>query len=131
MDKVILDRVQHDYPELRFVRGKKFLYRPPRTTVIGPSEPNDSLLLLHEIGHALCGHHNFSTQIERMRCEREAWEKAKELCGRYGIKYDEAAVERELDTYRDYVDKKSRCPKCGLTRFQEASGKYYCPKCDL
>ena len=131
MDKVLFDKVQSDYPELRFMKGRKFLYRPPKTIIVGPDEPNDSLLLLHEVGHALCGHHNFHTQIERLRMEREAWEKAKEICGRYGVVYDETAAEQELDTYREYLDKKSRCPKCGLTRFQDASGKYYCPACDL
>ena len=63
--------------------------------------------------------------------EREAWEKARELCSLYGVSYDEEVAENELDTYRDYLDKKSRCPNCGLTRFQTPDGSFHCPMCEL
>ncbi|MBR0488513.1 hypothetical protein IJJ39_02475 [Candidatus Saccharibacteria bacterium] len=131
MDKVLFDRIRNDYPEIRFRKGVKFLFRPPKTIVLGPEEENDSLVLAHELGHYLCGHQDFKTEIERLKCERQAWEKARELCEKYGIIYDEKIVEAEIDTYRDWLDKKSRCPKCGLTRFQTREGKWCCPQCDL
>ena len=62
--------------------------------------------------------------------ERAAWEKARELAVFYGVGFDDAVVEGELDTYRDWLDKKSRCPKCSLTRYQTPDGKYHCPKCE-
>lgn len=62
--------------------------------------------------------------------EREAWEKARELCERYGVEYDEEVVEAELDSYREWLHKRSRCPKCGLTRYQGGDGKYRCPECE-
>ncbi len=62
--------------------------------------------------------------------EREAWEKARELCQTYGVYYDEEVVERELNTYREWLDKKSRCPICGLARFQTPNGKFHCPRCE-
>lgn len=119
-----------DFPDFCFVQGRKFAFRPPKTIVFGPEEPNSSLLLLHELGHALCGHHDFKTGIQRLKMEREAWEKARELCPLYGVFYDEEVVEAELDTYRDWLDKKSRCPHCGLTRFQSPDGVYHCPRCE-
>ena len=60
--------------------------------------------------------------------EVEAWEKARELCG---VLVDEELIESELDTYRDWLHQKSRCPKCGLTRFQTPDGAFHCPKCDV
>ena len=130
MKKQLLDQVKVDFPDFCFSNGKKFAFRPPRSIVVGPKEDNDSLLLLHELGHALCGHHDFGTDIERLKMEREAWEKARNLCARYKIPYNEDVVEGELDTYRDWLDKKSRCPRCRLTRFQTPDGKYHCPQCE-
>lgn len=131
MNSSLLDRLKVDFPELRFRKGIKFLFRPPKTIVQGPDEEYADLLLLHEVGHALSHHVSFRTDIERLKCEREAWEKARELCSAYGVEYLEEVVERELDSYRDWLDKKSRCPGCGLTRFQTPDGVYHCPKCDF
>ena len=126
----LLARLKVDFPDLRFVQGAKFTFRPPQTIIVGPSEPHHSLLILHELGHALCKHRDFKTGVQRLKMEREAWEKARELCGSYGVFYDEELVESELDTYRDWLDKKSRCPSCGLTRFQAPDGVYHCPRCE-
>lgn len=101
MDATFLAKVKSDFPDLRFREGTKFAFRPPSTIIIGPEEPNDSLLLLHELGHALSGHRSFDTEVKRIKMEREAWDKARELASDYGMKYDEDLVEDELDTYRD------------------------------
>lgn len=130
MDATFLAKVKSDFPDLRFREGTKFAFRPPSTIIIGSEEPNDSLLLLHELGHALSGHRSFDTEVKRIKMEREAWDKARELASDYGVKYDEDLVENELDTYRDWLHKKTRCPKCGLTRFQTPDGGYHCPRCE-
>ena len=130
MKKDLIEKLRVDYPDFRFREGKKFSFRPPRTIIVGPSEPNDSLLLLHELGHAISAHRNFVLDPDRLKMEREAWEKARELSKIYGVEYDEEIVEQELDTYRDWLDKKSRCPKCRLTRFQTPDGQYHCPRGD-
>ncbi len=119
-----------DYPDVRIVTGRKFAFRPPRTIMVGEEEPSE-LLMMHELGHYLCGHVDFAIDADRLRKEREAWEKAREVCDSYGVEYVEEVVERELDTYRNWLDKKSRCPKCGLTRFQTPDRIYHCPKCDM
>lgn len=90
-----------------------------------------NLQLLHEVGHALLGHCEYGADLERLKMERAAWEKARELCGRYGVEHDGEAVEGALDTYRDWLHRRSRCAKCGLTRFQGADGRYRCPGCDF
>ena len=75
------------------------------------------------------GHKNFKTDIDRLKMESEAWEKAEEMAAIYNVEFNEDFVQGELDTYRDWLHKKSRCPKCGLTRFQDADG-YHCPRCE-
>ena len=99
MDKVLIDRLRQDYPEIRFVGGKKFLFRPPKTIVLGPEKPFE-LLTLHELGHFLCGHRTFGTEPERLKCEREAWERARELCSVYDVFYDEERYENDCKLRR-------------------------------
>lgn len=130
MDATFLAKIKSDFPDFKFQNGRKFAFRPPKTIIVGPGESNDSLLLLHELGHALSGHRDYETSVRRLKMEREAWEKAKELAPKYDVSYDEEIVEAELDSYRDWLDKKSRCPKCGLTRFQTPDGEYHCPNCE-
>lgn len=126
----LLKRVAEDYPEFSFRKSKRFSFRAPKTILVGPKEKGDSLLLLHELGHALCEHRDFLTDASRLKMEREAWEKARELAVVYDVEFDDELVERELDSYRDWLDHKSRCPKCGLTRYQTPDKVYHCPKCE-
>ena len=131
MSAELLDRLAGDFPDLRFVQGRKFTFRPPRTVVFGPSETNEDMLILHEIGHAVLGHRNFKTDVGRLRMEMEAWEKARELAAEYGVEFVEEVMQDELDTYRDWLHQKSRCPRCGLTRFETPDRRYCCPRCDM
>ena len=130
MDATFLAKIKSDFPDFRFIDGTRFSFRPPRTIMVGPEEPGDASLLLHELGHALCGHIDFDTSVRRVRMEREAWDKARELAEIYGVLIDEDTVECELDTYREWLHKKSRCPRCGLTRFQTPDGDFHCPRCE-
>ena len=132
MDATFLAKLKSDYPEIRFLQRARFTFRPPRT-VVYPAEDGkfDSLLILHEMGHALSHHRFFKTEIERLKMEVEAWEKARELCDIYGVQIDEDLIQGELDTYRDFLHQKSRCPECGLTRFQTPDGAFHCPRCDI
>ncbi|MBR3116153.1 hypothetical protein IKF30_02900 [Candidatus Saccharibacteria bacterium] len=68
--------------------------------------------------------------VERLKMEVQAWEKAKELALQHGIEVNEELIQQELDTYRDWLHQKSRCPSCGLTRFQTSDGIYHCPRCE-
>lgn len=132
-DKEITDffvQLMSDFPKLKFVFGNKFSFRPPRTIVIGPSEPFVRLLTLHEVGHAICGHRRFRMDVERLKMENQAWDEARKLAISYGVAVDENLIQGELDTYRDWLHQKSRCPKCGLTRFQTPDSRYHCPRCD-
>lgn len=130
MIEELIERVQRDYPELRVTRGRKFAFRPPRTVVIGPEEEYDSLLFLHEVGHALIEKRDYRVDVERVKIEAEAWEKGRELASEYGVEWDEDFIQGELDSYRDWLHRRSKCPDCGLTRFQTPDRVYHCPRCE-
>ncbi|MBQ8985272.1 hypothetical protein IJ076_01805 [Candidatus Saccharibacteria bacterium] len=129
MDATFLAKLKSDYPDYRFVAGAKFSYRPPRTIIYkkDSEEVSDCLLMLHELGHALSHHRTFKTEVGRLKMEVQAWEKARELCTVYGVEIDKDLIQEELDTYRDWLHQKSRCPECGLTRFQTPDGIWHCP----
>ena len=130
MDTKFLEQIKAGFPEFRFVNGKKFAFRPPKTIVLGPPEPFSELLALHEVSHAILKHKTFRMDVERLKMESEAWEKARELAARYNIEIDENLIQDELDTYRDWLHNKSKCKSCGLTRYQTPDGTYHCPRCE-
>lgn len=134
VDKFI-ERLRQDFPELRFRAGKRFKYQFPGMVQYERPETAElntefGLQVLHEVGHARLEHKNFSTDPERLKMEREAWEEARRLCGRYNIIYDEELVEGKMDTYRDWLHQRSKCRKCGLTQYQTRDGEYHCPNCE-
>lgn len=130
MNQKLVDKLRADYPDLIFKTGKKFAFRYPRTISIGSSESFDEMLLLHEVSHALLGHQDYTQDLERVKMENAAWEKAKELALHYKVEIDEGLIQDELDTYRNWLHQKSRCPDCGLTRFQTPDRQYHCPRCE-
>lgn len=128
----LVAKLAEDYSELRFRVGKKFMFRPPRTVAVEAGGASEwGLQLLHEVGHALSGHRDFRTDPERIKMEREAWERARGLAETYNIRYDEEFVEGALDTYRDWLHQRSACPECGLTRYQTQDGQWHCPGCEI
>ena len=141
-DLAFLNRLVSLYPNFTFRAGKKFKFRPQKTIYYIPPEvfeletPKDSLetfplLLCHELAHALLGHFSYSTDLERLKIEVSSWEETKSLCKKFKIPFSEELATLELDTYRNWLDKKSRCKTCGMTRFETPDGKYLCPRCDL
>ena len=130
MNEAFLEQIQEDFSGFRFVSGKKFAFRPPKTIVLGPPEPFSELLALHEVSHAILKHKTFRIDVERLKMESEAWSKTRELAVRYGIEVNEDLIQDELDTYRDWLHTRSKCKKCGLTCYQTPDGIYHCPRCE-
>ena len=142
-DEKFVERLVRDYPEVKFVKNtKRFSYRLKNgvpTVFLGGPQPNFGLLTLHELGHALLKHKDYKVDVQRVKIECEAWEKAKTVYAKYREdaemagtmpEWDEDFVQEKLDTYRDWLHVKSRCKKCGLTGYQTEDGKYHCPRCE-
>ena len=130
MANSLLSTLQDSYPDFTFRPGNKFLFHPPKTILFDTSDPNFDSLILHELGHALLNHRTFRTDIERLKMERAAWEKAAEVAHSLSLTINEDLIEEELDSYRNWLHIKSKCKKCGLTRYQTPDGIYHCPKCE-
>ena len=122
-----MTRLQNDYPMFEFVASDKARWSPTEQKIY---YTNDDIQTLHELGHAISGHSEYRQDIELLQIERAAWDKAQELAPAYELKINDDTIEQALDTYRDWLHQRSRCPKCGQTGLQNADTlNYHCPNC--
>lgn len=129
----LVTKLRKDFPHIHFEKSDLFRWSPEEETVyIGAMRTaRDRATLLHELGHAMCGHSDFTHDIELLKMEREAWTKAQAAAPNYGVEIDEGIVEEALDTYRDWLDARSRCPNCHQTGVQESDAIYQCLICHV
>lgn len=124
----LLARLRADYPNLEFLAGERFLFHPP-ATIYYEVNSDDYLSLLHELGHALIDKTDYTQDIELLEIESAAWAKAKELCAKYHLTFDESYAESRLDSYRDLLHYNSLCPNCSLNGYEDEHQTYHCPLC--
>jgi len=129
----LIKKIASDFPELVIESGNRFQFSPPNHLYYDPSTDYSlteaKLLLLHELGHYLIGETDYSTDIELIEIEAKAWAKAREICAKYQIDYDEDFAEDRLDSYRDYLHYSSLCKNCQLAGYQDKQKQYHCPLC--
>ena len=124
----LLTRLRADYPNLEFLAGERFLFHPP-ATIYYEVNSDDYLSLLHELGHALIDKTDYNQDVELLQIESAAWDKAKELCAKYHLTFDESYAESRLDSYRDLLHYNSLCPNCALNGYEDEHQTYHCPLC--
>jgi len=127
------NKLERDFPQLRLEASDDFYWSPSTSTVhYGTvSDDREALTLLHEVAHALLGHRNFKRDIDLLKIEREAWDYVRDVLGpKYGLKTDEEVVENAIDTYREWLHARSKCPHCSLTGIQTGDSQYHCLGCD-
>ena len=117
--------------DLVFLKGEFFSWdHTTHTITFNPSDPLANAYLLHEFGHALLGHTDYSHDIELLQIERAAWDKAVKIAKEYEVSLDSDTVEDSLDTYRDWLHDRSLCPKCSATGIQIGALVYRCVACN-
>jgi len=129
----VINVIRDDYKFLKFVEDDLYFWSPQLQEVHYKKDPlseTDTWRLLHEIGHALLNHERFRLDIELLQLEIAAWEKAKEIAMQYGLTISEDHVQDCLDTYRDWLYKRSICPNCMCTSLQHTSKSYNCYNCN-
>ena len=125
--KSLIANLRVDYPALVIKTGERTKFTPPNKLFYASTAT--SLELLHELGHYLIKRNDYSSDIELLRIESEAWSKAHELCAQYGVKWDEDFAQDHLDTYPDWLHVTSLCKNCNLAGYQDDAGLYHCALC--
>lgn len=128
----LIAKLRRDYPQFTFKNAHVAHWSPlDRTVYIRPLRTlDDHITCLHELGHAIRGHKTYHQDIELLRCEREAWETARNVAPRYDIAIPDEMIAATLDTYRTWLHRRSRCPQCGHAAPQTRSLTYQCLLCD-
>lgn len=129
----LLGEVAPFIPDVSFVCSTAFYWSPQRQ-IIGYSPqsletPEGVWSLIHEVAHANLQHQTYENDFELLRLEVAAWQRAKEIAQSVGITLDEDHVQDCLDTYRDWLHKRSTCPTCGNVGLQHTSSTYQCHNC--
>lgn len=129
----LLAKLQNDYPEFSFEESARFSWHAGKRVVSYRKEAlrtkNGAWALLHELGHALFDHTDYTNDIELLQMEVAAWEKARELCTYYGLPIDEDYVQDCLDSYRDWLHTRATCPTCFIRCLQKDTHSYLCHNC--
>jgi hypothetical protein len=124
----LVKSLRQQFPAITFTEGSRFCWSP-RTHEVTYTTPKDSTRgvwsLLHETGHALLEHSNYRADFELIKLEIAAWERARELADLLEIPIDEDHIQDCLDTYRDWLYKRSICPSCNTKCLQQADMCYY------
>lgn len=61
--------------------------------------------------------------------ESEAWSVAAKIGRKYGVSISDEHIQNCLDTYRDWLHRRSTCPTCGTHVIQSDSNTYRCYNC--
>ncbi len=125
--KQLITQLRIKYPTLKFRSGDQFSWSPETKEIIykSSSGKNATWSLLHETGHALLGHQSYKADFELVRLEIDAWQKAREVAHELDITISEDHIEDCLDTYRDWLYKRSICPNCGTKSVQQDDYIHY------
>jgi len=124
----LITRLQAQYPNLQFRHGDQFCWSPETSEIIYLADATGQQAawsLLHETGHALLRHQNYQADFELLRMEVDAWERARQLAQDVGVEIDEDHIQDCLDTYRDWLHKRSICPKCSTKCLQQDDFAHY------
>lgn len=129
----LINNLKLDFQNINFVESSHFFWSPKNNQVnYVASEleaPVGEWMILHELGHALLEHKNYSLDIDLISMEMGAWTKAQELAKEYNISISDSHIQDCLDTYRNWLYERSACPSCKTTNTQDKSYQFTCYNC--
>ena len=129
MDQLVT-KLKQDYPYLSFSAGAAACWSPEKRQIYysPDSDYQASAGLLHEVAHALLGHQSYDTDVDLLKKEVAAWQKAVEIAPNYGLRLNTEYIQDCLDTYRNWLHKRSSCPACHANGIQ-GTESYQCLTC--
>ncbi len=131
-NKLLIDTLREKHPDIVYAVSDTFYWSPTeRTVYYNPDDTTQAGLwaLLHETGHALLNHITYYSDFELVKMELDAWVEANQMGNELNMHIDEDHIEDCLDSYRDWLHKRSLCPTCNLAGIQINAHVYECIFC--
>lgn len=127
----LLQNLKASHPSLTFEVGETFCWIASESLITYKTtgSDSDSWSLLHELGHARLRHSDYTSDADLLRKELDAWQEALRISTDQAIVIDPDHIESCLDSYRDWLNKRSTCPMCNLQGVQKPSRAYACINC--
>jgi hypothetical protein len=125
---VLVERLTTDYPQLTFAASTSFFWSRANHQVMYRHNAEGiaaTFSLLHEVGHALLDHKRYTLDFELLQLEVAAWEQAMAIAPTYDITIDEEHIQDCLDSYRDWLYRRSICPACSAKALQQDDQPLY------
>lgn len=129
---LLIKQLKKITPGVRYQEGKSCYWSPEQRTItysIAKEQPAADWTLLHEAAHALLDHTEYHSDVDLLLMEVAAWEKAKAIGSELNIEIDEDHIQECLDTYRDWLHRRSTCPRCSTVSIQISEREYSCHNC--
>lgn len=128
----VLKQLRTDYPQFTFKSAPVSRWSPHDKTIYFSLRPQESIAtLFHELGHAINDHKTYRQDIELLRCEREAWQTARQIAPCYGVNISEEEARSAILTYREWLYRRSLCPICKLNAIHHIKyDSYHCLICN-
>jgi len=127
----IITKLKANYPRFSFLQSDNFWWSPSENTIHYNAKVKDSAaLLIHELSHALLGHKGCISDVKLITMERQAWDYASKIAPFYDIKITNKIIQQNLDSYRDWIYRRSTCPKCSAIGLQDKKNIYKCLACN-
>lgn len=128
----LIKLLRSNYPGLAFVVGPHLCWSPDKQEIYyDPSAGIEGIFgVLHEVGHARLGHTEYTSDLDLLKKEVLAWEEARQVAKSFRQELSESHIQDCLDTYRDWVHRRSLCPRCSINGVQTAAKRYECLNCE-
>ncbi len=132
-NSILLKKISSDFSQFAFIASDNFIWVHTGSEIhynkARLEDKSFAFSLLHELGHGLLDHSSFTSDVQLLKIERDAWDKAINIAEDYGIDIPHNYIESRMDTYRDWLYARSLCPKCHQCGLQTAKTVYSCPFC--
>jgi hypothetical protein len=126
--EIFIKNLSKDFPSFKFKSSNQEHWSPKTKTIF--FNPKKSCYgVLHELAHAILEHTTYESDFELLKMEADAWELAIKIGQKYKIIIDEEHMQNCLDTYRDWLHRRSTCPSCNTHVLQSDSSNYHCYNC--
>jgi hypothetical protein len=133
MKTQIIEDLSNLVTDVKFKSSDSFYWSPENNEI----SYNEKLIdkssgkwaLLHEVAHAKLKHTTYKSDLGLLKLEVEAWDEAKNIGKSFKIHIDDNHIQDCLDTYRDWLYRRSKCPNCGVVCLQISPTNYRCHNC--